>query len=223
MFTSLLFSCLLLGLSSAWDKYTPQSTCQPKTSTYTITRTSLIPQSQQVTEYDYHYSHTTIDITSIIFLPSTVQLTETCTDIGEPRVVTTTSFVTRQVYQTQVVPTQATFVVTQSSEITATNVEVVDETITQTAVEDNFVTNTLTVTNHETAFRTLTLTDTIKQFRTRTETNPFVLTETSYQSYTEVETQTVTSTTQQQVEATITVTEHEFVTKCHQPKITFDH
>lgn len=223
MFTSLFFSCLLLGLTSAWDYSAPQPTCQPETSTITLTRTSLVTNPQQVTEYDYQIGHTTQEITSVIFLASTLTLTQTCTDFADPLVVTSTSFITKQVYQTQNVASLATVVVTQQSQILATNVEIVDETITQTALEDNFITSTHTVTDHETAFRTATVTETIRQFSTRVVTTPFVVTETGYQTVTDLITQTVTSTTQQQIEATITVTEHEFVTKCHDPEISYDH
>ncbi|MPC59112.1 hypothetical protein E2C01_053127 [Portunus trituberculatus] len=216
------FLCLV-GLALAGHYGTPQVTCEPKHETLTVTRTSLITIPQQVTQLDLQYEHQTVDITSVVLVPKTVINTQTVTFFPNPDVITHTTLFTATHYQTNFVTHLATAVATQTSQVVATAQEVEEQVITQTAVVDQIVTNTLTITNQKTTFKTLTVTNTVNTHITHTETETFAVTETSYQTFVQHATDTVTSLTEHTNHVTVTTTEHELVTKCPEPKITYNH
>ncbi|XP_071546778.1 uncharacterized protein [Panulirus ornatus] len=214
----------LASLSLVAGHYEVQEkTCKPKFETITVTTTVVDPARDQVTEYDLRFEHHSLDVTSVVLTPSTITETQTLTSFSGPEVVTSTSYVTFTSYETDYETSLATAVATQTSRVLATAVDVEEVTVTQTAVVPETVTETLVVKNDETAFRTVTVTDNVSAFVTETEINPFILTETSYQTLTHFATDTVTSFTEKTVEATVTITEHEYVTQCQEPKITYDH
>ncbi|XP_069172299.1 uncharacterized protein [Procambarus clarkii] len=225
MLHAVVLSCLL-ALSQAGDHGdhgAPQPACQPKNQTILVTRTEVNTLHQQVTQYDLQYGHYGHNVTSVILVPSTVIQTQTFTTYPAPDIITQTDYVTGTVYLTKYSTAQATVVATQTTQLLATDIKINELTITQTAIVPQTITETLTIINHETAFSTVTITDTVGAFVTKTQTLPFIISETSYVTYTETVTDTVTSFSDWTVEVTTTLTQHQVVTSCQEPKITYDH
>lgn len=214
--------CSILAALVTGRNDLPQKTCIPTEETIVVTTTAVNFTHDQVTEYDFKFGHQSLDVTSLILVPSTLIETQTLTSFSGPEIATSTSYVTDTIYQTEYQTSLATVVATHTSRVLATEVEVEELTITQTAIVDHTVTETLVVNAEETAFRTVTVTENVNAFDVETEVSTFYVTETSYQTVTQFATDVVTSFTEQTVQATVTVTEHEYVTKCHQPKVTYD-
>ncbi|XP_069173013.1 uncharacterized protein [Procambarus clarkii] len=219
---AVVLSCLV-ALSLAGDHAAPHTPCQPRNQTILITRTEVNTLHQQVTQYDFQYGHYGYNVTSVILVPSTVTQTQTFTSYPPPDITTQTSYITATNHFTEYSTSLATVINTRTTQLLATEVQVKELTITQTAIVPETITQTLTIINHETAFSTVTITDVINAFVTKTKTEPFTISETSYQSYTQFVTDTVTSFSNWTVEVTTTLTQHQFVTKCKPPKITYDH
>lgn len=218
-----LLCCCLLGLALGDHYGAQQPACEPLHETLTVTRTSVDASQQSVTQLDLQYEHQTVGVTNVLLVPSTVVITQTITFFPEAEVVTHTSLVTATDYLTTFVTQVATALATQTSHLVATAQEVQEQVITQTAVVDQSVTNTFTVTSQVTTYETFTVTDTFSTFVTVTGTDTFVVTETTFQTALEYVTDTVTSLTETTLDATVTVTEQEYITKCPDPKITYNH
>lgn len=217
-----LSSLLALTAASGYNHIT-QAACEAKTETILVTRTSVVVDQNQVTQYKDQFNHHTVDVTSIIFLSTTVTQSVQFTQYQPPVVVTRTSFVTSTVYQTEFKTSVATAVATQTSRLLATSVHVQDLTITQTAIVAESVTQTLTVPSIETTVKTVTVTDNVTAFVTRTALEPFFVTETTYNTFYQFTTQTVTSTSTNTHQATVTITDRQYVTKCYEPRVTYGH
>ncbi|XP_069172301.1 uncharacterized protein [Procambarus clarkii] len=225
MLHTVVLSCLLaLSLASDHGGHgAPQPACQPQQETILVTRTEVNTLHQQVTQYDLQYGHYAHNVTSVILVPSTVIQTQTFTTYPAPDIITQTDYVTGTVYLTKYSTAQATVVATQTTQLLATDIKINESTITQTAIVPQTITETQTIINRETAFGTITDTHTISAFVTKTKIQPFFISETSYVTYAESVIATVTSFSDRTVEATTTFTQHQVVTKCEEPKITYDH
>ncbi|XP_069172303.1 uncharacterized protein [Procambarus clarkii] len=222
MLHTVVLSCLL-ALSMAGDHGAPQAACQPKHQTILVTRTDVNKEHARVTQSQPQYSHHTVDVTSVIWVSSTVVETINITQFPDPVISTVTSFITVTGYQPTYSTTLATLVVIQTSRLVAVSVEVKNLTITQTDVVSKRITQTLTITDVFTAFRTVYDTKTISDFVTKTHRLPFIIIETSYRSFYKASVSTVTSTRDNTVEATTTITDRQYVTKCFQPQVTYQH
>ncbi|KAK4293475.1 hypothetical protein Pmani_033831 [Petrolisthes manimaculis] len=219
----LLVSCCLFGLAMAGDYGAKQPTCQPKIETMVITRTHVETSLSPVTSYHHVVNKQTMDVTSVILVPSTLIDSGFTTEVPAMRISTETSFLTRTIYQVQVQTSLATVVATQTSQVGATSVEVTGSVITQTAIVPETSILTVTVADIRTAFSTVTVTRNVNNIITETEVRPFYVTATRQQRIPVPVTATVTDTRINTIEATVTTTTHEFVTLCYEPKITYDH
>lgn len=218
-----LVSSCLLGLALAGDYGAQQATCKPTTDTLVITRTHVQTILSPVTSYDHVVNKQTIDVTSVILVPSTLVVPGVTSQVPVLDVSTQTRFLTRTVYQTRVHTSLVTVIATQTSQVGATSVTVTDSVITQTAVIPVTSIVTVTASDLRTAFNTITVNSEVSSIVTSTEVKPFFVTATSLQRSPVLVTATVTDTSTNTIEATVTLTTHEFVTLCYEPKITYDH
>lgn len=197
-------------------------TCEPKQETIVVTRTTVDSTGTQVTQFDVQSTPLTLDVTRTIVIPSRTRETVELTEYPSPETVTHTSYVTAPLYQTSYQTSFATAVSSITSRLVVTSVAVEDLTITQTAVVTTPVTRTVTLTDVETSLRTLTVTDTDTVFVTKTKSRHFLVTETSYKTFFRFSTRTVTSTSDSTTHVIVTITDRQYVTKCFQPRVTYE-
>ncbi|KAK4293477.1 hypothetical protein Pmani_033833 [Petrolisthes manimaculis] len=229
---SLLCSCLLVSLASpahldalplSREHYHESTPCQPQHNTITVTSTQVDTDLGKVTQYDCLYNQHTVDVSSILYLPSTLTETVQVTKYTDPEIVTRFSYLTSTVYQTVYKTSVATDVATVTSRVLVTDVEVEEFIITHTNVVDQPETKTITVTSLDSSITSIITTEFIKAFVTQTQFKPFHLTQTSTQTWHHQITQTETSTSTQTIDATVTITDRQYITKCALPKITYGH
>ncbi|MPC77399.1 hypothetical protein E2C01_071852 [Portunus trituberculatus] len=217
----LLCSCFA-GLVLA-DYGSPPASCTPHHHTLTIISTTVQTDLQQVTQVTAQHSHVTAFVTSVVMKPTTVTTTSTLTKYPPPLVLTHTSFITDTMVFTTYETSLATSVVTHTTHLLASAVVVTEATVTQTAVQPQSLTHTISVTNVAATFTTTFVTNTFTVFVTETSLEPFLVTKTTTSTVYQPSTFTTTAITTTTVHATTTITDHQYVTKCYQPKVTYGH
>ncbi|MPC78662.1 hypothetical protein E2C01_073156 [Portunus trituberculatus] len=218
-----LLSCCLLGLTLAAGYDAPQS-CAPSQNTFTVTNTHVETAIDTVTVYDYFMNHKVLDVTSVVLVPSPLVPGQTVTPLPVGGVPTTTTTITSTLFSTKYQTMHATAVTTTTSRVVATKVQVVSTvTLTMTAVVPHPVTETLTTHDSVTALSTVTVTTETTSARVKIAARFSTLMATSEQVVPVPATTITTSTTTSTVEATVTLTNHELVTLCYSPMITYQH
>lgn len=222
-----LFSCCLLGLALAegYGYDNQQTACTLQQETLTVTNTHVETAVKTVTVQNYLVNHQVVDVTSVVLVPSPLAAGEASTPLAALGVLpTTTLSFTTTLLHTSHTTVLATAVSTSTTHLVATQVDVVATfTLTQTGLVEQPVVETHTFQDLLTAVSTVTevseaaaaTVETVVQYSTVTATSvvvvPVAATTTAFTTTTAVE------------EATVTLTQHEFVTLCYSPKITYDH
>lgn len=132
----------------------------------------------------------------------------------EPAIVTRISYVISMAFFTKRAFAWMTTVLTKTVQLWASEVTVEDWTFMQMAVQVETKTQMLTLVTHKMSFSTLSVMGTQLALVTETEVVSHFIT---HQAFVVLETQRVTFYKR----SAVTVTNHECVTKCYQPKITY--
>lgn len=221
----ILLSLLLLRVVVAFGYLaTPFKTCAPTHHYITATRTTIAVDHEYLTVFLTEESHEDLPVT-VPYVTRPLQYeTVQVTVVPEPLTLVETDYLTDLAYQTSVFTVFATAVVIDTLHVYVTEVAVEDRTITQTKIEEHVVTDTLTRVSVKTLLRTQVLTETEFVFVTKTTLVPHVVTVTSHKVVGTVQSEeVVTKLQEQEVGATVTVTENQTVTSCYAPMITYNH
>lgn len=226
MLRTLLGCCLLgLALAEGYGYGTQGATCTLQDKTLTVTNTHVEAVVDTVVMQDYLVNHRVVNVTSMVLVPSPFTAGEALTPLSDLGVLATTTLrFTNTVVLTTHRRLQATVVSTSTFRLQAPHVEVLaTQTLTQTGLVLQPVTETHTVQDVVAAVSTVTVVSEVANTTVETVARFNTVTATSVVVVPVPATATTTLTTTTVEEATVTLTQHDYVTLCYSPKITYEH